>query len=146
MPTIRSLSDRAAILARLDRLTPDTRPQWGTLTAPRLLCHLADQLRMGLGDLPAQSRASFLTTTVLKWLVVYSPLKTPPGKVQTLPEMLTTSPTTWTADLATCRTLIERLSTASAAPPHPTFGRLSPEGWGRLAWKHLDHHLRQFGV
>jgi hypothetical protein len=29
---------------------------------------------------------------------------------------------------------------------HPYFGNLSTREWGRTTWKHLDHHLRQFGV
>ncbi len=28
----------------------------------------------------------------------------------------------------------------------PVFGPLSRHTWGRLMWRHLDHHLRQFGV
>ncbi len=31
-------------------------------------------------------------------------------------------------------------------PKHPLFGPLSGEEWGALSWKHLDYHLRQFGV
>ena len=30
--------------------------------------------------------------------------------------------------------------------PHPFFGKFSPEQWAIFQWKHLDHHLRQFGV
>ena len=30
--------------------------------------------------------------------------------------------------------------------PHPAFGKLSKEQWGKMQYKHLDHHLRQFGV
>ena len=30
--------------------------------------------------------------------------------------------------------------------PHPFFGPLTTDEWGRVIWKHLDHHLRQFGV
>jgi len=30
--------------------------------------------------------------------------------------------------------------------PHPAFGHFSPEQWGKMQYKHLDHHLRQFGV
>ncbi len=30
--------------------------------------------------------------------------------------------------------------------PHSFFGRLTPEEWAILTYKHLDHHLRQFGV
>lgn len=29
---------------------------------------------------------------------------------------------------------------------HPKFGNLSQNEWGKALWKHLDHHLRQFGV
>jgi hypothetical protein len=30
--------------------------------------------------------------------------------------------------------------------PHAFFGKLTPEEWSILTYKHLDHHLRQFGV
>jgi hypothetical protein len=30
--------------------------------------------------------------------------------------------------------------------PHSFFGPLTPEEWAILTYKHLDHHLRQFGV
>ncbi len=30
--------------------------------------------------------------------------------------------------------------------PHPVFGKLTKEQWSKATWKHLDHHLRQFGV
>lgn len=30
--------------------------------------------------------------------------------------------------------------------PHPFFGKLTSEEWDILQWKHMDHHLRQFGA
>ena len=30
--------------------------------------------------------------------------------------------------------------------PHPIFGDFKKEQWGKMHYKHLDHHLRQFGV
>ncbi|MCL6264912.1 DUF1569 domain-containing protein [Flagellimonas myxillae] len=30
--------------------------------------------------------------------------------------------------------------------PHPAFGHFTPNQWGQMQYKHLDHHLRQFGV
>jgi hypothetical protein len=51
---------------------------------------------------------------------------------------------------ARLRGLIERFAAAGSAGctdfPHAFFGRLKPEEWGILMYKHLDHHLRQFGV
>jgi hypothetical protein len=29
---------------------------------------------------------------------------------------------------------------------HPVFGKLTKENWSKAMWKHLDHHLQQFGV
>jgi hypothetical protein len=34
----------------------------------------------------------------------------------------------------------------AASHAHPFFGKLTPQEWAILQWKHLDHHLRQFGV
>ena len=46
--------------------------------------------------------------------------------------------------------LIQKLSTVGPTgvtkDKHPFFGKLSPEEWDTLTVKHLDHHLRQFGV
>ena len=46
--------------------------------------------------------------------------------------------------------LVERFAAASPAGctthPHAFFGRLTPVEWAVLMYKHLDHHLRQFGV
>jgi hypothetical protein len=31
-------------------------------------------------------------------------------------------------------------------PDHPVFGRMRGSSWGVLVYRHMDHHLRQFGV
>lgn len=35
---------------------------------------------------------------------------------------------------------------AKKIAPHPVFGEFTKDQWGKLHYKHLDHHLRQFGV
>ena len=30
--------------------------------------------------------------------------------------------------------------------PHPGFGYFTKDQWGQMQYKHLDHHLKQFGV
>jgi hypothetical protein len=87
-----------------------------------------------------------MSRTLVKFLVVNTELAPPRGKIQTAPEMLATQPKSWEVDLAACAELAERVGRGSARAVHPAFGPLSPEEWGRLCWKHLDHHLRQFGV
>ena len=41
---------------RVDGLVWDRRAQWGKFTAPRMVCHLADSLRMAMGELPVKSK------------------------------------------------------------------------------------------
>jgi hypothetical protein len=46
--------------------------------------------------------------------------------------------------------LIDRFAAAGpagcTAHPHAFFGSLAPDQWAILMYKHLDHHLRQFGA
>jgi site-specific recombinase XerC len=146
VPTLLSESDRSTILTRIRQVRPDTPRKWGQMDAARMLCHITDQMRVAVGELVSTPRSTFLSRSFLKWLVVNTGFQAPPGKVQTAPEMLTTSPKSWDADLAVCEALVSRVGAGEAKAEHPTFGRLNPEEWGRLSWKHLDHHLRQFGV
>jgi uncharacterized protein DUF1569 len=146
VPTLLNSADRSRLIERLRRVRPDAAPAWGTLTAPRMLCHLADGLRVALGELPARPVHTFASRTLLKFLVVNTGFSPPRGKVQTAPEMLTSVPATWEADLSACTVLAERVGAGSARAVHPMFGPLSPDEWGRVSWKHMNHHLQQFGV
>ena len=146
MPTLRNDQQRAVMIARLRRLTPAATPRWGKLTSATLLPHLSDQFRVALGEIVCVRHDTFLTRTLAKWLVVNTPMQAPKGKVETAPEMLTTRPGRWEDDLAECVRLCERVGTGEPRGVHPAFGPFTPEEWGRMGWKHTDHHLTQFGV
>ncbi len=139
-------SRRKALLERLRLVSAEGNPLWGTMTAPQMICHLGDQLRVALGDVESRDRSRPLTRTLLKWLVIHLPTPTPKGKIKTVAEMQSTRPATWDDDLRTVEELVERLAVAESPAPHPVFGPLSDSQWGTLTAKHLDHHLRQFGV
>jgi hypothetical protein len=148
MPTLFDPQARRRLQDRLDRLTPEHRPRWGTFTSPQMLCHVADQLRHGLGDLDAQPLRTPLARAPLNWLVIHL-LPWPKGKAQSPPEFLARRPATWTLDVVDLNTLIERFGARSAEadwPDSPVFGRISGASWGVLAYRHLDHHFRQFRV
>ena len=146
MNTLTSAVPRNAILLRLERMPPTATPAWGTLDAPRMICHVSDQLRVALGLIPLQKRSDTLfRRTLLKWVVLYTGFEPPHGKVRTAREMLTSAPTGWRADLDECGRLVEAVGNGGAHAVHPAFGSLTPSEWGILCWKHLDYHLRQFG-
>ena len=132
---------------RLVRLTAGTPGRWGRLDAPRMLVHVADQLRLALGDvekpirpMPAGGRPLI---GPLIWFLPW-PRNLPGAGRGHIWE-----PGTWDADQAALDTLLDRFTARpleAAWSPHPAFGPLTGPAWSRLAWRHLDHHLAQFGV
>jgi hypothetical protein len=146
--TIFNPVDRDELFQRLARLTPDAKPRWGTMTAPRMICHLSDSLRVAGGEAPAEFRPGPLANPIARWLLAYV-VPFPKGKAHTAPEMLKTQPADWTSDLADAR---EQLRAAAARGPegrwarHPAFGDVSGPLYGVFIYKHFDHHLSQFGV
>ena len=148
MPSIFNPQVRGAILDRVSRLTPDRKPVWGRFTAPEMVCHVSCDLRQGLGELDAGPPSGRFTRFPLNWLVIHV-VRWPKGKGQSPPEFLATRPTAWAADVSRLRDLIDRFAArgpAAAWPPSRVFGRISGRSWGVMEHKHLDHHLRQFGV
>lgn len=146
MPSIRKPADLAELKRRIGHLVPDAPRQWGTMTCHQMLCHVSDQLRAALGELPTKDRSSLFTRTVLPFLIIRVGVPAPRGRVQTAPEMKTAQPVDWQADLDSLYELLDRLSVATEGARHPMFGELSPTEWGILSARHLNHHLLQFGV
>ncbi len=148
MKTLFNETDRRAILERIERLMPRQAPEWGSMSAHRMVCHLGAALRFCLAsECPRRARGP-LAHPPLNWLVIYV-LPWPKGKAQSPPEFLALKPTTWEADVGTLRDLIEQFGArrpTEAWPPSVAFGRMSGRAWGVLHYRHLDHHFRQFGV
>jgi hypothetical protein len=72
-----------------------------------------------------------------------------PKNVPTAPELIARTPGDWKADVREVQSLVDRfIARGSGArwPDHPAFGRLSSRAWGVLVYRHMDHHLRQFGA
>ncbi|HEX7879053.1 MAG TPA: DUF1569 domain-containing protein [Candidatus Eisenbacteria bacterium] len=138
--------DRAELLERLRRLQPDSPRQWGTLDAPGMLCHVTDAFRLALGQIQSRPHYNALSRSIGKFLVVNTSLRPPKGRIKAPPETMFTSPSEWSRDLTSCEELAMRVASGEASAVHPAFGPLTPEEWGRMCWKHTDHHLRQFGV
>lgn len=146
-----SVADPAAILrleTRLCALRPDSPRQWGTLSPAEALCHLADGAARVLGrpgGEPGPER------TFRKWVAFRSPLPWPRG-ARTPPEIdpraSGTRPTDFEVDR---KRAVEGLRAVAAATgvalprSHALFGAMTPGDWHRWAYRHTDHHLRQFG-
>ena len=138
---------RTEILTRLTRLTPEHRANWGRFTAPLMVAHLSDSLRMAFGDLPTRTKRLPIRHPPFKQLFIYW-LPFPKG-APTARELIARTPDAWDAEMVSCRELVERFARESperAWPEHPAFGTMTSRRWGVIAYRHTDHHLRQFGV
>ncbi|MCG8607302.1 DinB family protein [bacterium] len=139
---------RREIVERIEALTPEHKRKWGKMECHQMICHLADQLRMALGEIETEPLQGPLRFTPIRYLVV-KVLPWPQGKTEAPREAFTTSPTLWAADRAKLLALIERFGQAAAERlprTHPLFGRMSCKDWAVLSYRHLDHHLRQFSA
>jgi hypothetical protein len=132
---------------RVQRLSSQQSPQWGKMSAAQMVAHLIDSLKMASGELEVAPKKVPIRFSPLKELVLYL-LPIPKG-MPTAPELIARKPGEWTAEVASLREqlngLVERGAEA-LAPTHPAFGSLSAKQWGVLVYRHMDHHLRQFGV
>lgn len=148
MPSLHDDATRAVIRQRLHTLAPERTGAWGRMTAPQMLAHLTDALRLAFGDLPCVPKNVPLARVFpVKHLILYV-LPFPKG-APTARELVARPPAEWPQELAACCEQLERFASASAPshwPAHPLFGRLTGAQWGVLAYRHMDHHLRQFGV
>lgn len=143
---------RRRIEARVHRLRPDSVRRWGKMTAHQAICHLSDAFRMALNErevAPVAMAARPLVRFVSLWL----PMPWPRGVIRTFPEVEQgvggTPPGEFERDRAELLGLMSRFCApgpGQRCSTHPFFGAMSTAAWGRWGYRHMDHHLRQFGL
>jgi hypothetical protein len=122
---------RREIKERVARLTPDHKAQWGKMNAPQMVCHLAESLRMAIGELPVEPKRLPIRYPPFKQFIIY--LAPFPKNTPTAPELLARSPRDWQSDVADLQAMVDRFTPRGADgrwPEHPAFGKLSERGWG----------------
>jgi hypothetical protein len=148
MKSIFHPADRDDILARLGRLRPEATRQWGKMEPAQMLSHCAQALETGTGDRPMKQ--VFLGKILMPFIrsSVFGPK--PFGKNSpTDPTFVASGERDFSAErtrlIALIQRMVERGEPAAAKETHPFFGRMTGAEWGELTYKHIDHHLRQFG-
>jgi hypothetical protein len=139
---------RARFEARIRSLGPDAPRRWGRMTSSEMVCHLIDQLRIALGEMPTRPVSGVLRYPPFKQFVI-NVAPWPKGRIQGPPEAFTTVSSEWNKDLTRLAQLLEEFSRRDAQnewAPHPMFGRMSGRLWSQLTCRHFDHHLTQFGA
>lgn len=135
------------VIERIHKLTPQSQRQWGKMDVAQMLAHL--QLPIGIAFGTHQPKGSFL-------LRLIGPLfKSKLWDEKPYKQGLPTDPTFIMTGIAKDfekekQALLEMVSRFSedsiVGEKHPVFGKLTKENWSKATWKHIDHHLKQFGV
>jgi hypothetical protein len=140
----------AEVKGRMALLRADSARQWGKMNAAQAMTHCAMGMELALGDRrpPRMLIGRVLGPMVKKKAFVESePMR---RNSPTVPGLAVTDARDFNVERERLCGLIDRFVAAGPGGctdhPHSFFGRLTPEEWSAWMYKHLDHHLRQFGV
>ncbi len=141
------LSIKQGIIDRINKLTPESKAQWGKMNVSQMLAHVQKPIGIAYGT--HQPKGSFL-------LRLIGPLfKSKLWDENPYKQSLPTDPTfimigsdkDFEKEKQELLNMIKSFSESQIAGEiHPVFGKLTKENWSKATWKHLDHHLKQFGV
>jgi hypothetical protein len=138
------------IKQRISHLRPDSERQWGKMNPAQTAAHLCKGMEQALGDvLPPRLLIGRLMGGFVKSRALRddAPMR---RNSPTVPGFVVLDDRDFIAERDRLNGLIDRVAAAGpagcTAHPHSFFGNMTPEQWGILMYKHLDHHLRQFGV
>lgn len=138
---------------RILQLRLDSERQWGSMTVAQTLAHCTSSIEMAMGVIHAK-RAPFpagLIGLLIKPLVFRddTPMRrNSPSSAELFPADATKCEFTNERSrlIAAIERFVSQDPVGCSRHPHPFFGPLKPQQWAILMYKHVDHHLRQFGV
>ena len=139
-------SVKKEILDRINTLTPGTKPLWGKMDVAQMLAHCQKPLGVAIGEHKLKGNLIFRIMGPLfkKQLYNNQPFK---RDLPTDKSFIIADPKDFENEKQRLIKMIQSFSeTKLSNEPHPFFGKLTPEQWSRGTWKHLDHHLKQFGA
>lgn len=140
---------RRDLLLRLETLQPGSVRQWGKMNPAQMLAHVAAALETATGDRPMKQKllGKIITPFIRSLAFGEKPFS---RNSPTDPTFVISDQRDFDAEkkrvLALIERFLERGPVAAGNETHAFFGRMSGDEWGRLIYKHVDHHLRQFGV
>jgi hypothetical protein len=133
-------------IQRINKLNPESPALWGKMNAGQMLAHCGVALKNGLGGnkLP-RSFAGLLFGRIARRLF-YGEKPYKKG-LPTDKTFIMKGDKDFEKEKQAVQQLIREFNEGSVTDhPHPFFGKLTKEQWGKGTWKHLNHHLEQFGV
>lgn len=136
-----------ACLRRIGGLSPESQPVWGSMSVGQMLAHCAEIQEVANGK-PLENTPFIvrLLGPVIKKMVVGD--KPYPRSTRTHPQYVQVAAKEFGAERDRLVASLEAFRQGENGPPtrHAIFGELTREEKGWSCYKHLDHHLTQFGL
>ena len=149
MKSLFEQTNATAVIDRIQKLTPDSKPLWGTMTVAQMLKHANISLQNANGELKFErSEMGKKFAEIAKPMILNDE---PFGKGLPADEnFIQKDDPDFLIEqsflIESVKKFAEKGKASSANSEHPFFGELTCDEWDLLMWKHLDHHLRQFSV
>lgn len=138
------------MLARIDQLTPESEPLWGKMNVAQMLAHNNVGFDITYGNTPVSY--NFLMRWMLKKFVKPIVVGDKPYEKngRTAPVFVVADKRDFAKEKTELVENFKRLyadgATAFEGKESASFGKLTSQEWSNQFWKHMDHHLRQFGL
>ena len=149
---MKTLFDKDAydeITGRIAKLSAATNSKWGKMDVSQMLAHCAALFKVSLSQ--TRMPRMFLGR-LIGWMIkskLYDESAWKQG-LSTSPDFMIKDQRDFAVEKTKLAEQIGRFYNAGPAGitkyPHPFFGRFTTDQWGKSMYKHLDHHLKQFGV
>ncbi|MCP4442220.1 MAG: DUF1569 domain-containing protein [Aureispira sp.] len=143
-------NDVQEVLARINKLSPDSKAVWGKMNPAQMLAHCNVTYEMAYED--KHKKPNFFVKFMLKLAVkkaVVGP-KPYPKNSPTAPQFKVPAQKDFEAEKKRLIDYINKTKDLGAAhfegKESHSFGPLNKDEWNAMFYKHLDHHLTQFGV
>ena len=150
MKNMFDLKESTEVIDRINQLTTDTKSLWGKMSVDQMLAHCNVPYDFVYTNKYPKPNAfkKFMVTLFAKKMVVGD--KPYPKNSRTAPEFIIVDEKNFDAEKKQLVKNIEK--TQNLGESHfdnkesHSFGALSKQEWNTMFFKHLDHHLKQFGV
>jgi hypothetical protein len=137
------------VMGRINTLSPAAQRQWGKMEVSQMMAHCKEAFKVPLAD---HQYPRIMMGRLLGWMMkskLYN--ESPWGKnLPTAPNFLIKDERHFETEKTQLAELINQFYSRGLGNvgkfPHPFFGTLTQEQWGKSMYKHLDHHLTQFGA
>jgi hypothetical protein len=148
MDSIFNPATTESFIARINKLTPLTPALWGKMNVAQMLAHCQVPIQVAVGDIITKGGliALLFGRMAKKKLVNDQPFE---RNLPTMKEAKIADVRDFEKEKAELIVLVKKFENGPLVlinGPHPFFGPLTVDEWSTLQTKHLDHHLRQFGV